>query len=222
MKLVDRTGERYGMLTVIERGGYYVSPAGRKVVKWVCRCDCGNIIEVTGVHLHSGNSLSCGCYGRQQRLKAVKKGTHNKSRTRIYHIWQLMKYRCLNPAAANYSTYGGRGITVCDDWKSRNGFESFYEWSVNNGYDDSLSLDRIDVNGNYEPENCRWVDEETQHNNTQSSVKITYNGKTMTAAQWAREIGVDRHTIYDRLRKGLPIEEVLGPRKKQKHTKAGC
>ncbi len=213
-KLKDLTGERFGRLTVVERGKDYVSPSGRKLVKWVCRCDCGNLTEVSAAHLRQGDIVSCGCYGKQRRVEGKLENSHGCSRSRIYHLFQNMKYRCLNPNAPNYGLYGGRGIRVCAEWLATDGFEKFYRWALNSGYNDSLTIDRIDVDGDYEPGNCRWADAEVQCNNTRKSVKLTYRGETKTAAQWAREIGVDKHTIYDRIKKGKSIEEILGPKQK--------
>ena len=215
-KLKDLTGRRFGRLTVVERAEDCILSSGRKFVQWKCVCDCGNTTYVTSVHLINGDNVSCGCYGKERRTEATVKRekTHGMSRQRIYHLFQNMKYRCTSPKSPQYKQYGGRGIKVCDEWLSPDGFERFYQWSLENGYDDSLSIDRIDVNGDYTPENCRWTDWETQYNNTTKTVRLTYNGKTQSAAQWAREIGVDRHTIYDRIRKGLPIEEVLSPKKR--------
>lgn len=217
-KLKDLTGKRYGRLVVIGRDKDYISPTGRKIVRWKCQCDCGNTVSTTAIHLTNGDTLSCGCYGTERRRKSISSRNlrHEKSRTRIYHLYQNMKYRCYNSGAANYSAYGGRGIRICDEWLGENGFENFFNWSISNGYRDDLSIDRIDVNGNYSPENCRWADEEVQHNNTQRSVRLTLEGRTQTAAQWAKELGVDRHTIYDRLRKGKPLEEVLKPSNRKK------
>lgn len=212
MKISNLTGERFGKLIVVKRADDYVSPSGRRCVRWNCVCDCGKEIVVSASHLKSGDTTSCGCYGKQRRVEGKLANSHGMSRERIYHLFQNMKYRCNNPKSPNYSAYGGRGIAVCNEWMQKDGFERFYSWAISNGYRDDLSLDRIDVNGDYSPHNCRWADSETQHNNTQNSVKITFNGKTMTAAQWAKEIGVDRHTIYDRIRSGKPIKEILGPK----------
>lgn len=145
-ELKNLVGERFGKLTVIDRADDYVSPQGRRLVKWKCVCDCGNVIDVTAVHLRSGDNVSCGCYGKQRRAEAAARTTHGLGRSRIYHLFQNMKQRCLNPKAANYSAYGGRGIGVCDEWKEKDGFERFYEWAMKAGYSDDLSLDRIDVN----------------------------------------------------------------------------
>lgn len=214
-KLKDLTGQRFGRLTVVERADDYISPHGRKIVRWKCLCDCGNYIDVSVVHLRQGDTLSCGCLGTERRRAAAQRPKHGLSRSRIYHIFTGMKIRCNNVNAPNYYLYGGRGIKVCDEWMGKDGFVKFYEWALANGYDDSLTIDRVDVNGNYEPSNCRWVDIKTQCNNTRNSVKLTYNGETLTAAQWAERIGRDRHTIYGRLRQHLPIENVLDPESHQ-------
>lgn len=212
-KFEDLTGQRFGMLYVIERCNDYISPSGRHTVRWKCKCDCGNIKEITACHLKSGEYVSCGCYHMKRFLASGVdyrfKKKHGMCQTRIYREYRNMKYRCSNPNSPGYHNYGGRGIKVCSEWLGENGFENFYNWSINNGYDDKLTLDRIDVNGDYEPSNCRWVDWETQYNNTTKSVKLTYNGRTMTATQWARELGVDRHTIYDRIRNGWSVERIV-------------
>ena len=218
-KFMDLTGQKFGKLVVWERGEDYVSPQGRKVVRWRCRCDCGNIKDITASHLRSGDNLSCGCYHHERLIEGGKlygfKRKHGQAKTRLYHIHQNMRDRCNNQNNACYENYGGRGIKVCKEWDGASGFEAFRKWSVENGYnenDTSISIDRIDVNGDYCPENCRWADSETQGNNTTKTVKLTYNGKTQSAAQWARELGLDRHTIYDRIRRGYPIEYILSPR----------
>ena len=128
---------------------------------------------------------------------------HGMSNTRLYKIWECMKYRCSNPNRPEYPHYGGRGIVVCDEWK--NDFLNFYEWSMNNGYNNSLTIDRIDVNGNYEPNNCRWADAKTQANNTTRCIYITYQDKTQTLTQWCEELGFPYDTIRARLRRDTNI-----------------
>lgn len=225
-QLVDLTGQRFGRLVVLERGADYVSPQGRKVVRWRCKCDCGNIKDISATHLKKGDCQSCGCFHQERLVEAGRLNgtTHGLSRTRIYRLFQNMKNRCNDKNAASYQRYGGRGISVCKEWNEAGGFERFYSWSLENGYQEGLTLDRIDVNGDYSPDNCRWTDWETQYNNTTKSIKLTYNGKTQTAAQWARELGLDRHTIYDRIKKGYPIEYILGPRLSTRPNipKTGC
>lgn len=151
-KRLDLVGKKFGQLTVLE---FYDVNHGMS--RWRCRCDCGNETIVYGNHMLSGNTQSCGCVGREKRRKACTK--HGQSHARIYQVWADMKDRCYNPNNCAYEYYGGKGIRVCDDWLIPN---NFFEWAFANGYDDSLTIDRLDANGWYEPNNCRWV---TQHDN---------------------------------------------------------
>lgn len=143
------TGRRFGKLTVITRCGTHKS--GRAL--WLCQCDCGNEHIAKASDLLRGSTSSCGC----------NRGSHHMTGSRLYRIWNGMKTRCYYPHNDNYSYYGGRGISICDEW--RENFETFMQWSLSNGYNDELSIDRINVEGDYEPENCRWVDWKTQCNN---------------------------------------------------------
>lgn len=137
------------------------------------------------------------------------------SRTRLYRIFDHMKQRCYNKHNTRYKDYGGRGIEVCNEWC--NNFQVFSDWSMSNGYKEDLTIDRIDVNGNYEPSNCRWVDNVTQQNNKRNSVYLTYNGKSQTMAQWSRELGINRHTLNKRHQRGYTDTECLFGRVKQCH-----
>lgn len=200
MKYVDLKNQKFNRLTVLERDENKWNR-----VMWKCRCDCGNIISVSTNSLKNGNSKSCGCYKLESFTKITTK--HHLSNTRIYNIWKDMRKRCNNPNSSNYKNYGGRGITICDEWQ--NNFMSFYTWSMNNGYSDNLSIDRINVSGNYEPSNCRWVDRKTQNSNTRQNHFITYNGKTLTITQWGKEYNIDPHLLRYRLKKGWSIEKAL-------------
>ena len=136
----------------------------------------------------------------------------DKTKNRLHSIWRHIKYRCLDATHYAYNSYGGRGITICDEWK--NDFSTFYEWSMANGYSDSLTLDRIDVNGNYEPSNCRWATWKEQGNNRRNNVLLTFKGKTKTLAEWADDIGVTRQCLFRRINiYKMPIEIALTVKK---------
>ena len=133
--------------------------------------------------------------------------SHGMYGTRIYGIWAHIKSRCYNPSVERYKYYGGRGISMCEEW--RNSFEAFYEWAMANGYKEGLSIDRIDNNGNYEPSNCRWVTTVDQMNNTTRNQSITYNGETHTIAEWARIANIPYKAFYARLKRGWGMEKAL-------------
>lgn len=206
-KLIDLTGQRFGRLTVL---GKATSKKTAHNTYWLCRCDCGNIKEINGGNLKTGQATSCGCY-RIQRIKESN-STHGKSKTRLYSVWLSMRERCNCETSDAYSFYGGRGIAICEEW---NDFSVFEKWALSSGYDETAkthvcTLDRIDYNKGYSPDNCRWVDSVVQSNNQRSNVLITFNGKTQTRAQWAREKGWRYELIRDRIdRYGWSVERAL-------------
>lgn len=175
-------GKTFNYLTVIKDLPPYITPSGNSVRMVLCRCVCNKTISVQAQHLRTKNTTSCGC--KTSELRKNIKTKHRLSDSRLFNIWSGMKQRCCNTKSISYKNYGGRGITICDEWK--NSFESFYEWAMANGYSEELTIDRIDVNDNYEPSNCRWTDKETQGNNKTNNVIITYNGQTMNISQWAK------------------------------------
>ena len=185
-QLIDIMGMHFGKLTVIDRA----KNNARNRAMWLCRCDCGNERVVLGDDLRSGKVISCGCVGP---YKYVRKDRHGLRGTRLYRIWANMKDRCLNRNHPRYYQYGGRGITICDIWLQ---FRSFYEWAIANGYQDDLSIDRIDNDGNYCPENCRWVSMKIQNNNKSRNACVTVYGANHTIAEWADLTGIPYEILY--------------------------
>jgi len=210
-KYLDITGHRFGRLEVVEFAGY----DKHKSVTWRCKCECGNETVVRSDHLRYGKTSSCGCLKAEESAKRGRdNATHGMWNTRLYHCWQHMKQRCDGTGnEANRKRYYDRGITVCEEWL--NSFETFMEWALNNGYKDSLTLDRIDNDGNYEPFNCRWADTLTQQNNVTSNRYIKYKGDTLTIAEMARKYDIGYSTLSTRLERGWSIERALGTRVRQ-------
>lgn len=206
-KLIDLTGQKFGRLTVIKR---VEKPQGlkKKETYWLCLCDCGKETTVIAYSLKSGRIKSCGCYHKE------KCKTHNKSNNKLYWIRSSIIQRCFNSNDHNFYRYGGRGITICDEW--RNNFEAFYDWAISNGYREGLSIDRINNDGNYEPSNCRWVTQKVQSNNTRKNHLITINGEVKTMQQWADLYNMSKHTFYARYAKGLRGEDLIAPLKRQR------
>lgn len=207
---VDLTGKKFDRLTVLKlhhkKQGY--SKNGTKNGSryyYECLCDCGNKIIVRSDHLKRYLVRSCGCFALESKIKCNT--THGQSKTRLYSIWECMKRRCYEIKNNRYKYYGGKGITVCQDWLD---FENFYNWSINNGYKKNLTIDRINVNGNYEPQNCRWVTAKIQARNTSQNRFFTYNGETHCIAEWAEITGINYYKLYARLiRRKWSIDKAL-------------
>lgn len=198
-KYIDLKGKKFGRLTAEKRNG---SDKYNNCL-WQCKCDCGNTIIVRGNSLRCGNTTSCGCHRLEQLKKKVVK--HGKAETRIYHEWNKIKQRCFNKNDKAFKNYGGRGITVTEEWQKD--FNAFYSWAMANGYADNLTIDRINVNGNYEPNNCRWVTFVEQQNNRRNNHFVEHNGETHTIAEWARILHKPYTTLHKRIAKGKPLTD---------------
>lgn len=197
----DMMGERYGCLTVIGRGEDYISKNNKHTPTWICKCDCGKTTRTTRTNLINGKTKYCGCKSPRFEEK------HGKSRTRIYRIWASMKERCENENHIHYSNYGKRGITVCDEWK--NDFQAFYDWAMASGYKDNLTLDRKDNGKGYSPDNCRWATQKEQGRNRRDNHFLTFNGETHVISEWAEITGINRETLFGRIRAGWKTEDIL-------------
>ena len=266
-KFIDLTGQRFGQLTVIKKGRIDVTKSGRKIQRWVCKCDCGNIEEVIGDNLRKGAATkckkcqkpnligqrfnhflvlsrgedkirkngkhvvqwkcqcdcgnirylsttelksnrwkSCGCmHDYYSRINNI---THGDSHKRLHNTWLGMKARCFNEGDYHYKWYGGRGISMYQQWV--NSYESFKEWALSNGYNDMLTIDRINPDGDYEPSNCRWVDMKVQNNNRRNNRKIKAFGMELTIGRWSEKTGINASTIRSRIdRSGYSPEKAL-------------
>ena len=228
-KFVDLSGRRFGKLVVLERSEDHIRPNGRIEVRWKCVCDCGKETFSDSWSLTHGEKTSCGC-SRHELLSASMKRTHERhpeiaknfkkmvtthgeSKTRLYKIWCGIKSRCNDPGCAGYKNYGGRGIKICSAWEKD--FLAFKEWALSHGYDESAprgkcTIDRIDVNGEYSPENCRWVSQREQAQNKRTNHYITHNGETHSITEWGKILGINPNTIFSRAGwLGWPEEQAL-------------
>lgn len=206
--LKDYSGEVFGNIKVLE----ITKKRKRGYVVYKCKCNnCGRIFENSlesyKYRAKQGiNTITCGCYDRHY-CNFYKNGLSN---TRLRYIYDGMKSRCYNKNNKEYKNYGGRGIIIDDNWLDKDkGFETFYNWAINNGYKEDLSIDRINVYGNYEPNNCKWSNFEEQINNRTNTIKFEYNGVTKTLTQWAREYNIPIVTLRSRLLRGWDIERAL-------------
>lgn len=205
------SGERYGKLTIIEEVESRIKPNGKIERMFLCRCDCGEEIITPLALMRQGHKQSCGCKRfpiKSQSPKPIHRPELRKENPRLYRIWSGMRDRCYSENSTNFYLYGARGISICDEWLY---FENFCDWANSNGYNDTLTIDRIDVNGNYEPSNCRWVDLITQGNNRRNNTHITYCGETKTLSEWCREKNISIHVVIARIKSGWDIEDLFLP-----------
>lgn len=199
-KVKINCGEKYGHLTAINFS--HISELGHQM--WVFECDCENHTRcvIAASKVLSGHVKTCGC---SRKISNNRK--HNLSHTKLYNTYYKMRERCEHKKCPAYKNYGGRGITVCDEWKT--GFDAFLKWANESGYSDELTLDRIDVNKGYSPQNCRWVDFVTQQNNRRNNRLISFNGETHTVSEWSRITNISPYTLYERLKRGWTVEKTL-------------
>lgn len=191
----DFIGKKFGRLTVIA----FVSKDKSRKHMFLCKCDCGKEKVVSRNNLVTGTTKSCGCIKVEllkSKAKKYSKNTHEK----LYNTWAGMKQRCYNPNAERYTIYGARGIQICDKWK--NSFVDFAEWALLNGYQEGLSIDRIDPNGNYEPSNCRWATLKEQSNNKRRSIKLKVDNQEITIPELSKKLGVSYSTVYSQVKAG--------------------
>lgn len=197
----DLIGMRFGLLVVQSYSHSVKNPISNGYKHYYnCLCDCGNMCVVERKSLKYGNTKSCGCLHSQQLIKRNKEtaSRNGDSATyeRLYNIWSAIFQRCTNPNSKDYQYYGGKGIKICVEW---NDWETFKQWALSNGYQDNLTIDRINTEGDYEPNNCRWADMITQANNKTNNKYITFNNKTQSLAEWCRELNLD----YDRTKQRI-------------------
>lgn len=200
----ELAGQRFGKLVAIER----VNKKGERP-RWLCKCDCGNTKIVPSGALLRGSSNSCGCLVKEKNIS--RSTTHNGSNSRLYQVWVNMTRRCENQSSDAYKNYGGRGISICEEWKD---FSKFREWAISTGYDETAkhgvcTIDRIDVNGDYAPENCRWATAKTQCRNKRGNRFLELNGERKTVAEWSEITGIKYNTLLRRINAGWSVERAL-------------
>lgn len=208
---VEFLNKSFGDLFVLEEAGYH-----KRIRLVKCKCICGVIKIYPLARIKNGDIVSCGC--RIRRLTIERNTTHGHSKTKLYRVWEGMKERCSNANHESYAHYGGKGVTVCAEWKD---YTKFFNWTVAAGYKDGLSLDRYpNIDGNYEPNNCRWATIIQQMRNMSTNRIIEYNGQSKCIAEWAEIFGLRAGLIYDRLNKlGWSIHKALTtPIKSIKHV----
>lgn len=206
------TGLKVGRLTLIKQISWV--PRTVKVNGWLCRCDCGNLVKVRTNSIGSP-TVSCGCYNREKASKGSKAYSQKGNPYyRLYRVWCALRERCDKLSSKDYANYGGRGIKYDPSWSK---FENFLDWSIANGYDYhktgvEQSLDRIDVNGDYSPSNCRWVDDCTQANNKRNNVLISYHGVTKTIRGWSDYFNLPFDLVRSRYKEGYIGDDLFRPK----------
>lgn len=200
----DLTGKVFGALTVLRYVGIYHFKNGSSTSLWECRCKYCNKTSVKMRSAITRGMQSCGCRWKENISKS--ESIHGGRKTKLYGVWVTMKNRCKNPHVRSYKDYGGRGIGVCKEW---NDFARFQQWAFANGYKEGLQIDRIDYNGDYCPDNCRWVDKYQQANNKRNNHFVVYRGERLTLNQIEHKYGVDHRLVGARLKRGWNIENAI-------------
>lgn len=202
-RFVDLTGKKFGKLTVLKRGPN--TRTGK--VAWECLCECGKHTVVDSCSLVTGNTQSCGCLRNDLiKQKMKEKGYTSTERRALKDVWHMMLKRCEDPRCNSYHNYGARGIKVCEEWHSQ---AVFRDWAIHNGYQKGLDIDRIDNNGNYEPQNCHWVTREENMKNTRKTIFLEYQGQVLPIVDIAKLIGVTKGCLYQRLTAGVSKDRIF-------------
>lgn len=207
MKKVDRIGERFGRLIIVEEKEPKLYKPRTYARIFLCKCDCGNMVVASYTNLKAGNVRSCGCLKKDCGKGILSNESQNQDKLRLHMIWKSMKNRCSANSGKHYKNYKLRGISVCEEWK--NDFNTFYEWAINNGYYPTLSIDRIDGTKGYSPDNCRWATAKMQANNIRTNVIITYNGESHTIPEWSQITNIPSYVIRNRRNYGWNVERIL-------------
>ena len=205
MKKVDRIGERFGRLTIVEEKEPKLYKPRTYARIFLCKCDCGNMVVASYTNLKAGNVRSCGCLKKDCGKGILSNESQNQDKLRLHMIWKSMKNRCSANSGKHYKNYKLRGIS--EEWK--NDFNTFYEWAINNGYYPTLSIDRIDGTKGYSPDNCRWATAKMQANNIRTNVIITYNGESHTIPEWSQITNIPSYVIRNRRNYGWNVERIL-------------
>lgn len=204
--MVDLTGKKFGRLTVVGRAEGIMPP------QWNCKCDCGSPYEILRMagQLNAGRRMRCSNCARKSRVSMLvenRRSARSPFPRKLRNVWDSMKRRCYKAHDTFFRYYGGRGISICDEWM--NCPESFFKWAIANGYGEGLSIDRINSNGNYEPSNCRWETKAVQSANRRSVINIDWNGKRQSIAAWAVELGVKKQSLWFRIKSGWSVEKAF-------------
>lgn len=210
-RIIDMTGQQYGKWLVLNIG------TKRHPTHWLCRCECGTIRDIPRGNLIRGMTTNCGC--EQRKKNKDRMSTHGESKTKLYGVWLAMRRRCYLPTDKGFKNWGGRGIKVCEEW--RNDYQSFNEWSLSNGYKEGLTIERIDNDKDYSPDNCKWATRLEQGGNTRRVLHIEIDGLTRTVKEWSEISGISGKLIRGRIKKGWIGSDLLLPTWKGNKHHAG-